>query len=202
MRDNFLRVLFLHVLWWKTSGEPAEDATGASGGGVVRVEANKLNGASAMTVSDEEREPYLQLALQAFESGSLDADEYTWRVKAIDRATSVAEMSKALESRGPALGREPSRPAYDAVDLARMMAGTGGTRHSRKSNRYTVLIIVVLLLIVLLGIGVWLAARVHSVNPNPSGAPVGPALVSAHVAVSGAYVSVPEGPPLPLSPRK
>jgi hypothetical protein len=107
-----------------------------------------------MAVSDADRGLYLQLALQAFESGSLDAYEYTWRVHAIDRATSVAEMAEALEQHVPASRDEPSRPAYDAVDLARMTARPSGARRPRSTSRYSALILLLLILVALLGIGV------------------------------------------------
>ena len=52
---------------------------------------------SVTSDADAERESVLRSALQAFESGSIDAYQYTQRVKAIDRATSAAEMAEALQ---------------------------------------------------------------------------------------------------------
>ncbi len=162
-----------------------------------------------MAVSDAGRELYLQLALQAFESGSLDAYEYTWRVHVIDRATSVAEMAEALEQHVLASRDEASRPAYGAVDLARMTARPSGARRSRSTSRYSALILLLLILVALLGIWVWLAARVHSLNSNLRGAVVEPASVDAyfsapvtHTVEPGTYTSALGAPPLPLSPCK
>jgi hypothetical protein len=166
-----------------------------------------------MALSDEEKEPYLRLALAAFEGGSLDADEYMRRVQAIERAASVAEMARAVEKQGtPAtLGQQgtpgtapglwqqdtpaasdPHRPSYDPVDLALMMKQASTASRSLKANRYTVLIVLVLLVLILLGLGIWLAARVHTGNSNQSG--LGP------YRPSPAYISVSASSP--LSPRR
>ncbi|MGD0320326.1 MAG: hypothetical protein ABSC00_01775 [Acidimicrobiales bacterium] len=198
----------------RADGSVARGARGDSG-----VDAGEAGGSSPRVVSDAEREKYLQLALEAFESRSLDAYEYTWRVRAIERATSVAEMVNALERHVryvPASRGEPSRPAYDAVDLARTTARPGGARRSRTTSRYPALILVLLVLVVLLGLGVWLATRVHSLNSDMRGAVVGPASVEAYAstpgihsaapgvcgAARGTYISAPGAPPLPLSPCK
>jgi len=171
-------------------------------------------GKSVGGLTDAEREPYLRAALLAFENGSIDMDEYTRRVQAIDRAGSRAEMTKALgkpASARPAVetgaqaveteaqavepeAQEVSRPRLDAVDLARMMAPAPGVRSRAKSSRYTVLIMVALLLVVLLGIGIWLASRVHNANSNSGGAVVRPALA--------VQASPAAGPPSALSSRR
>lgn len=132
---------------------------------------------SVMAVTDEEREPYLRVALAAFESGSLDADEYMRKVQAISSASTVAEMARALAREGPSSGearvssvevrREP--PAYDAVDLALMMNQTSRAGRSQTSKRYAVVIMVILLFVVLLAIGIWLATQIHAGRSPQSG---------------------------------
>jgi hypothetical protein len=97
----------------------------------------------------------------------------------------------ALEQHVPAARDEPSRPAYDAVDLAWMMARSTGARRSHKSSRYAALIMVVLLFMVLLGIGIWLVTQVHSLDSNPRNSVITPVSI-------GAYASVSEALPLPL----
>jgi len=146
-----------------------------------------------VTTKDADREFYLQQALEAFESGTFDAYEYTQRVQAIDRATSEAEMAKALGRRTPPTPAASTRPALDPVDLARMISQAAPARRGRQSNRYTMLVMVVVIFVVLLVMGVWLTARVHS-NSNPSGAAVRP-------AEAGVYASA-VLPPSPLSPRR
>ena len=76
-----------------------------------------------------------------------------------------------------------------------MMAPAPGVRPRAKSSRYTVLIMVALLMIVLLGIGLWLASRVHNANSNSGGAIIGPAIA---LQASPAPVA----PPSVLSSRR
>ncbi len=142
----------------------------------------------ATSGGEAEREAYLRYALQAFESGSIDAYQYTQRVQAIGSAGSVTEMAEALQGRGLSPGAGPSRPPMDAVDLALMKVSTS-PRRSAKSKRYRALILVALVFIVLLGIGVWLSTRVHTVTPSPNGA-------------TRDYISVSGVPPSLLSPRR
>ncbi len=149
---------------------------------------------SVTSDADAQRELYLRSALQAFESGSIDAYQYTQRVKAIDRATSAAEMAEALQGHGLPAGAGPSRPPMDAVYMALMRVSGAGVRRPPKSKRHTALIFVALVFIFLLGLGVWLATRVHSISPSS----LGP---NRNGAIS-AYASGPGAPPLPLSPRK
>jgi hypothetical protein len=154
------------------------------------------------SLTDADREPYLRAALLAFESGSLDAHEYTQRVRAIDRANSVAEMAEVLgqrSSKQSVSGAEDqgAKSGLDPVDLARLMAPAPGVRSRAKSARYTVLIMVGLLLVVLLGIGLWLAARIHNENANSGGAVARPA-----VALQVSPPGPPPGPPSVLSPRR
>ena len=158
---------------------------------IVFVENQGVPAGSATPGGGAEREMYLRLALQAFESGSIDAYQYRQRVQAIDRATSVTEMAQALEGRGLPAGAGPSRPPMDAVDVALMRVSAARAYHPRKSKRYTALILVAIVFIVLIGLGVWLATKVHSTNPNSNVTP-------------GAYISIstPGAPPSPLSPRR
>jgi hypothetical protein len=90
-----------------------------------------------------------------------------------------------------------------------MTARPSGARRSRSTSRYSALILLLLILVALLGIGVWLAARVHSLNSNLRGAVVEPASVDAyfsapvtHTVEPGTYTSALGAPPLPLSPCK
>ena len=160
----------------------------------------RSNGSSPMAATDADRETYLRLVLEGFEAGSFDAYEYTQRVQAIDHANSVEEMARLAQVQ---TGEVPDarRPALDPVDLAVMASRTPGSRSPRtvqkgkSSSRYTALIVVVLLFIVLLGLGVWLSARVHGTSSSPSGAAIEPVSVSL-------YASPLEVPPSPLSPRR
>lgn len=129
-----------------------------------------------MAVSDEERERYLRVALQAFESGSLDADEYLCRVQAISSAATVADMARALaredrsaEARPTSIGAPCERPAFDAVDLARTMNQISRAGRSQTSRRYILLIMIALLFVVLLAIGIWLATQIHAGRSPQSG---------------------------------
>lgn len=150
-----------------------------------------------MTMRDADREFYLMQALQAFESGSLDAYEYSQRVLAIDRATSEAEMARAL---GQQVAPRPEalvpRPALDPVDLARMMSPVPAKQAKLGGNRYTVLAMVTVVLVLLLLMGVWLTARMHSENSGSSGA-------RAPVAATDAtFYASPAAPASPLSSRR
>jgi hypothetical protein len=143
---------------------------------------------------DAERELYLRAALKAFETGLIDAYQYTQRVKAIDRVTSAAEMAEALRGHGLSAGAGPSRPPMDAVDMALMKVSGAGVRRPPKPKRHMALVFVALVFILLIGLGVWLATRVHGISPS--------SLSPNRNAATGAYASGPGAPPLPLSPRK
>jgi hypothetical protein len=143
---------------------------------------------------DAERELYLRVALKAFESGLIDAYQYTQRVKAIDRATSAAEMAEALRGHGLSPGAGPSRPPIDAVDMALMKVSGAGVRRPPKPRGHKTLIFVALVFILLLGLGVWLVTRVHSISPSSLG--------PNRNAATRVYASGPGAPPSPLSPRK
>jgi len=183
--------------WGESAEQSAARAGSAGGNGAKGHDGNAPGGTTPAPLRDAEREPYLKAVLEAFEGGSLDAYEYTRRVRAIERASSPEELARAIERPDPGgeAAASASRPSYDAVDLARMMASPTGVRPARKSSRYTALIMVVLAFIVLLGIGIWLATRVHATSSGPSGAAVAPVPMVA-------YASAPFGPPSPLSSRR
>lgn len=120
----------------------------------------------------EMREPYLQRVLADFEAGQLEAYEYTRRVLAINAAGSTEEMTAIVDaapvgSDGSDLGADASRsPGLDAVDLARLRATR--LEESRNPNaRYITLAVVFVLFAVLIGIGMWLATRVHGSALSP-----------------------------------
>ena len=115
------------------------------------------------------REPYLTQVLAAFEAGRIEAYEYTRRVLAINAATSTDQMQAIVDQRpdGAAVGDVVAVRSFDAVDLARFKASRSSQARGA-ITRYVTLAVVFVLFAVLIGIGVWLAAHVHS-NALPSG---------------------------------
>jgi hypothetical protein len=122
-------------------------------------------------LGDADREPYLRVVLDALQAGRLDPNEYTQRVLAINRASSVAEMKAAAHALDQTSPRPPDddRRPLDPVDLARMRASAKGDARS-PAVRYLTLVVVFLLFAVLIVMGVWLASHVHAVNPRTPGA--------------------------------
>jgi hypothetical protein len=112
----------------------------------------------------------------------------------VEHATSTAELVAAMQPRksqiSDPVGGSP-QPAYDAVDLARMGAALKKPTRSPSRNRYTTLIVVVVLFAILLGLGIWLASRLHSSSPT-----------STVEAVRIAAYSSASAPPSPFSPLR
>ena len=130
----------------------------------------------------EWREPYLRRVLDEFESGRLEAYEYTQRVLAINAASSTEQMEEIVER--PAEGSSGSVPqrGLDAVDLALLRSSTSSAPRA-PATRYVALAIVFVLFAVLTVIGMWLATHVHGAAPSAN-AVLGRALALASTSWS------------------
>jgi hypothetical protein len=147
-------------------------------------------------LSDTDREPYLQLATDAFEARRLEPYDYTQFVAAIERATSVHQLEAIADELAmrstphtpgvidPAgvgtssgtTGGPKSNPVrlsqpggLDPVDVARMGAANA-RRPPGPASRYVVLILLMVMFAILIVIGAWLAGHVHS-GGSSSGSP-------------------------------
>ena len=121
------------------------------------------------------REKFLTQLLQRFESGALDAYEYSQRVRAIELATSAVQMADIVLA--PA-GKEPT---LDAVDMMRMAQASSTMKGKDPRVRYIWLVAMVVALVVLTVVGLWLADHAKAIHDNPGGV-VGALMASAVVA--------------------
>jgi hypothetical protein len=116
----------------------------------------------------EAREPYLRRVLEQFEAGGLEPYEYTRRVLAINAASSLDEVAAIAQQPpdGSLPGVDPAtRRGFDAVDLALLRAQS--SEPLRPTMRYVSLAVVFVLFAVLIGLGMWLATRVHGSAMSP-----------------------------------
>jgi uncharacterized membrane protein (DUF485 family) len=111
------------------------------------------------------REPYLTQVLAEFEAGRIEAYDYTRRVLAINAATSTGQMQAIVDQRPDGtmgdVGDVVAVRRFDAVDLARFRSSRSSEARSA-TTRYVTLAVVFVLFAVLIGMGMWLAAHVHS----------------------------------------
>ena len=121
------------------------------------------------------REQFLTQLLQRFESGALEAYEYSRRVRAIELATSAVQMADIVLA--PA-GQEPT---LDAVDMMRMARASSTVAGKDPRVRYIWLVVMVVGLVVLTVVGLWLADHAKAIHDNPGGV-VGALVASAVVA--------------------
>jgi len=145
------------VSWSNSESTPFAARNGSANGS-----ANGATGDPLAGQVEAARERCLRLVLAAFEDGRLEAFEYSQRVGALERATSVDQMTSVVASLPPAGASATTTPGprLDAVDLARLQA-TSARRTPSLATRYVALTIVVIIFAVLLGLGAWLMTRVH-----------------------------------------
>ncbi len=126
------------------------------------------------------REVFLRQMLAAYELGTLDAAEYTARVRRIEGAGTVADMA-AIAARLPGAATAPdpeSLPTLDPVDLARLTVPPPKSTERARRSRTTALVAVVVVFAVLVLVGIWLSFRVHSSTGAGGGVVVPPAAVA------------------------
>jgi hypothetical protein len=127
------------------------------------------------------REPYLTQVLAEFEAGRIEAYDYTRRVLAINAATSTDQMEAIVNQRSDSdvgdVGDVVAVRRFDAVDLARFRSSQASEARGA-TTRYVTLAVVFVLFAVLIGVGMWLAAHVHS-NALNSGTGIGGAALLA-----------------------
>jgi hypothetical protein len=128
---------------------------------------------------DEGREQYEELLLRRFESGALEAYEYTRRVGALGTATSASAMAEIVDA--PATPE--AKPALDPVDLA-LLARAPARPTGDRRKPFVWLAVVGVFFFVLLLIGMWLVAHTRAL-PNSGNVGVVPAgaLGAPHAAV-------------------
>ena len=137
-----------------------------------------LTPAGAGETVDAAREQYLTLLLDRFESGSLEAYEYTRRVKALEMATTVDQMADIVSS-----APRPEAP-LDPVDLMALSRSSSTMPAQERRVKWVWPVIVGVFLLVLMGVGLWLVAHTKAIQSHGTGVVTGALLVAAASAAA------------------
>jgi len=123
---------------------------------------------------DEVREQYLQLLLERFEKGELQAYEYTRRVRQVELAASIRQMVEIVEA--------PSapEPALDAVDMLQLARTSSPLTAQRKGVRLVWPIVIGVFFVILLAVGMWLVGHAKALHGTSNGG-VGSGVVTPFV---------------------
>lgn len=135
-----------------------------------------LTPAGAGETVDSAREQYLTLLLDRFESGSLEAYEYTRRVKALEMATSVDQMADIVSS-----APRPEAP-LDPVDLMVLARSSSTMSTQERRAKWVWPVIAGVFLLVLMVVGLWLVAHAKAIQSH--GVVTGALLVAASAAAA------------------